>query len=35
VTLTVTDDDGGMGQDTLLVQVGTPPLFIPFIIKNE
>jgi uncharacterized repeat protein (TIGR01451 family) len=35
VTLTVTDDDGGMGQDTLLVQVGPPPLFIPFIIKNE
>lgn len=27
VTLTVTDDDGGVGHDTLEVAVGSPPLF--------
>jgi uncharacterized repeat protein (TIGR01451 family) len=35
VSLTVSDDDGGMGQDSLVVQVTARSLFLPFIANNS
>jgi hypothetical protein len=35
VSLTVSDDDGGMGQDSLVVQVAARQLFLPFIANNS
>jgi len=37
VTLTVTDDDGGIGGDTLLVSVGDAPfrIWIPILSRED